>query len=115
MSIEHTVAVFEQQAVACAELGSPLYAALLHAAAADVREGGPCAAAVAYHEDDAGPQAVALRLLGGVHALVLTGRAPELAAHYPSAAAASTPRGPTPPGPHSGRPSPTTCRGYGTG
>ncbi|MEW1909726.1 DUF2332 domain-containing protein [Kitasatospora sp. NPDC085895] len=94
MSIEHTVAVFEQQAVACAELGSPLYAALLHAAAADIREGGPCAAAVAGHEDDAGPQAVALRLLGGVHALVLTGRAPELAAHYPSAGGSVDPARP---------------------
>ena len=85
MSIEHTIAVFERQATACAELGSPLYAALLRHAATDIRDGGPCAAAVAGHEDVAGPQAVALRLMGGVHALVLTGRAPALAVHYPSA------------------------------
>ncbi|GAA4999704.1 DUF2332 domain-containing protein [Kitasatospora paranensis] len=85
MSIEHTAAMFGLQATACAELGSPLYAALLRRAAQDVRDGGPCAAAVAGHEDAPGPQAVALRLLGGVHALVLTGRAPALAAHYPGA------------------------------
>lgn len=84
MSIEHAAAMFERQAAACAELGSPLYAALLHRAAADIREHGPCAAAIAGHEDDRGSQAVALRLLGGVHALALTGAAPEVAAHYPS-------------------------------
>jgi hypothetical protein len=35
-------------------------------------------------EDDPGPSALALRLMGGVHQLVLRGDAPELAAHYPS-------------------------------
>ncbi|WP_431678794.1 DUF2332 domain-containing protein [Kitasatospora sp. KL5] len=94
MSIEHAAAMFEQQATACAELGSPLYAALLGLAAADIREGGPCAAALAGHEEAAGPQAMALRLLGGVHALVLTGRAPALAAHYPSAGGSTDPEHP---------------------
>ncbi|MEV8096863.1 DUF2332 domain-containing protein [Kitasatospora sp. NPDC085879] len=94
MSIEHTVAVFERQATACAELGSPLYAALLRHAATDIRDGGPCAAAAAGHEDVAGPQAVALRLMGGVHALVLTGRAPALAVHYPSAGGSTDPARP---------------------
>jgi hypothetical protein len=37
------------------------------------------------HEDDPGPSAVALRLMGAVHRLVLRGDAPQLAAHYPSA------------------------------
>ncbi|WP_371497276.1 DUF2332 domain-containing protein [Kitasatospora sp. NBC_00374] len=81
----HAVALVEQQARACAELGSPLYAALLDQVALDLAAGGPCAAALAGHEADPGPAAVALRLLGAVHALVLTGRAPGLAAHYPSA------------------------------
>src|SRR5690606_26278083 len=40
---------------------------------------------VAGYEDAPGPAAIALRLLGGVHALVLAGHAPELAACYPSA------------------------------
>ncbi|MER5636354.1 DUF2332 domain-containing protein [Kitasatospora sp. NPDC002227] len=91
MSREHTVAMIERQAQACAELGSPLYAALLHRAAADVTAGGPCATALAGYENAPGPDAVALRLLGAVHSLVLTGRAPELAAHYPSAGGAYDP------------------------
>jgi hypothetical protein len=37
------------------------------------------------HEDDAAASALALRLMGAVHRLVLTGEAPELARHYPSA------------------------------
>jgi hypothetical protein len=37
------------------------------------------------HEDDPGPSALALRLMGAVHRLVLRGDAPALAAHYPSA------------------------------
>ncbi|MER8185472.1 DUF2332 domain-containing protein [Kitasatospora sp. NPDC094015] len=81
----HTVTLVEQQAKACAELGSPLYAALLDQVALDLAAGGPCAAALAGHEADPAGAAVALRLLGGVHALVLTGRVPELALHYPSA------------------------------
>jgi hypothetical protein len=85
MSREHVAVMIEHQAEACAGLDSPLYAALLERVAWDVRVGGPCADAVAGYEDAPGPDAVALRLLGGMHALVLTGRAPELAAHYPSA------------------------------
>jgi hypothetical protein len=37
------------------------------------------------HEDDPGPSALALRLMGAVHRIVLRGEAPRLAAHYPSA------------------------------
>jgi hypothetical protein len=37
------------------------------------------------HEEDPAPSALALRLMGAVHRLVLSGEAPELAAHYPSA------------------------------
>jgi hypothetical protein len=76
--------MFEHQAAACATLDSPLYALLLERAARDVRAGGPCADAIAGYEDAPGPDAIALRLFGGVHALVLTGRAGELALHYPS-------------------------------
>ncbi|MBG0829448.1 DUF2332 domain-containing protein [Planomonospora sp. ID67723] len=84
MSRERAAIMIEHQARSCASLGSPLYAAVLDRVAHDVREGGPCAGAVAGYEDAPGPDAIALRLLGGVHALALTGRAPELAAHYPS-------------------------------
>ncbi|GAA2144000.1 DUF2332 domain-containing protein [Kitasatospora kazusensis] len=94
MPLEHAVTMTEHQAAACAELGSPLYAALLHRAARDIAGGGPCATAIAGYEDAPGPAAVALRLLGAVHALVLTGRAPALEAHYPSAGGSFDPSSP---------------------
>jgi hypothetical protein len=82
---ERAAEMFRWQSQACASLGSALYEALLARAADDIRAGGPCADAVAGHENAPGPYAVALRLAGGVHALVLTGRAPALAGYYPSA------------------------------
>ena len=75
---------FVQQADACGRLGSPMYEALLHRMAASMRTGGPLDRVLAGHEDDPGPSALALRLLGTVHRLVLEGRAPALARHYPS-------------------------------
>ncbi|MDR3035413.1 MAG: DUF2332 domain-containing protein [Kitasatospora sp.] len=99
MSFDHAVAMFQHQADACAELGSPLSAALLRRAAGDLAAGGPCAAAIAGHEDAPGPTAVALRLLGAVHALVLSGRAPDLAAHYPDAGGRFDPADPDAPWP----------------
>ena len=81
---------FDRQAEACAELGSPMYAELLARAAADLRAGGEVARVLAGHEDDPGPSALALQLLGSVHRLVLTstgsvtGAAADLAAYYPS-------------------------------
>jgi hypothetical protein len=94
---------FSRQAAACGTLGSPMYAELLTRAAADLREGGAVARVLAGHEEDPGPSALALRLLGSVHRLVLTSdaglsaRQPaltgsrtdnsvagELAAYYPS-------------------------------
>ncbi len=72
------------QAVACAHFGSPFYAALLQALAGRVCEGEPIAAMLAPHAQAPWRDAIALRLLGGVHRLVLAGQAPALAAHYPS-------------------------------
>ncbi|MFK0194733.1 DUF2332 domain-containing protein [Kitasatospora sp. NPDC090308] len=99
MSFDHAVAMFRHQADSCAELGSPLSAALLHRAAGDLAAGGPCAEAIAGHEDAPGPNAIALRLLGAVHALVLSGRAPDLAAHYPDAGGHFDPADPDAPWP----------------
>ena len=84
MSRERPKATTLRQANACEYLGSPLYAALLRRVARETDEGGPCADALAAHADAPDGDAVPLRLLGGVHALVLSGRAPDLAAHYPS-------------------------------
>jgi hypothetical protein len=82
---ERTAQRLRWQAVACEALGSPLYAGLLNHAADDLLRDGPTAAVLDGHLDDPGRTALALRMLGGVHALVLTGRAPDLAAFYPSA------------------------------
>lgn len=75
---------FRDQAEACAHLGSPMYAALLTDVAADIEHGGVCREVLAGHEDDPGPSALALRLAGSVHRLVLSGEAAGLAAYYPS-------------------------------
>jgi hypothetical protein len=58
---------------------------LLDPAAADVEAGGPCWAVLEGHEGDPPGSALALRFMGAVHRLVLEGRAPALARHYPSA------------------------------
>jgi hypothetical protein len=83
--VERAAQRFRRQALACQALGSPLYAGLLNHAAADLLAGGPTAAVLDGHINDPGRTALALRMLGGVHALVLTGRAGELAPFYPSA------------------------------
>ncbi len=75
---------FTTQAAACERLGSPMYAVLLSAVADDVERGGASTRVLAGHEDDPGPSALALRLAGSVHRLVLERRAAELATYYPS-------------------------------
>lgn len=75
---------FADQAQACESLGSPLCAALLRECVEDIEADGPVAHVLRGHEDDPGPSGLALRLLGAVHRLVLEGRLPSLAAHYPS-------------------------------
>jgi hypothetical protein len=66
-----------RQAVACHQLGSPLYGGLLDHAADDLLAGGPTAAVLDGHVASPWRTALALRMLGGVHALVLTGQAPD--------------------------------------
>jgi len=66
-------------------LGSPLYAALLEAAAQDLVEGGPVWSVLEGREGDDAGSALALRFMGAIHRLVLQGKASALAAHYPSA------------------------------
>ncbi|RKN38589.1 DUF2332 domain-containing protein [Streptomyces hoynatensis] len=94
MPREHVAQVFRQQAVACARLDSPLYAALLERVAEDIEEGGPCRDAVRGYEDSSVHDGLPLRFLGGVHALALTGRAGRLAAHYPSTGGVFSPEFP---------------------
>jgi hypothetical protein len=61
-----------------------MYAELLYGLAHDIDRRGPTRRALRGHEDDPGPSALALRLLGSVHRLVLERRAGRLAAYYPS-------------------------------
>src|ERR1017187_4351247 len=88
--VQRTARIFGFQAQACEMLGSPLYGSLLRHAAADLLVGGPTADVLEGHLSDRGRSALALRMLGGAHALALTGQAPELAAFYPSAVGAGS-------------------------
>ena len=72
------------QAQSCAQLGSPFYASLLETAAADLEAGGPVWDVLAGYESEDEWAALALRLMGAVHRLVLDETLPELAPHYPS-------------------------------
>lgn len=74
-----------EQAGWCGRLGSPLYARLLDRLGLDVLAGGPSCDVLDGHETDPLTSALALRLMGAVHRLVLEGRAPALATYYPSA------------------------------
>lgn len=73
------IEAFETQQDWCDRMGSPMYAALLGYAAADLTRAGPTRAIVASLEGNPTRDAVPLRLLGGVQRLVLEGRVPELA------------------------------------
>jgi hypothetical protein len=75
---------FRLEAVGVEEIGSPFYGTLERQIADDVETGGPCWDLLASHAHRPSGDALALRLLGGVHRMVLAGDAPELAAHYPS-------------------------------
>ena len=69
----------------CGRLGSPMYEVLLGRAAEDAEAGGPIATVLDGYPHEPIASAMALRLMGAVHRLVLEGRVPTLAAHYPSA------------------------------
>lgn len=80
-----TIHAFRLQAAACGKLGSDLYRRLLLAVADDLSGVGELTPLVGSWPTDPVTDAVPLRLLGGVHRLVLRGDAPGLAFHYPTA------------------------------
>ncbi len=82
-------AAFAMQARACGRLGSPFMARLMGLCAERLEPGGAVADALLGWPGDPGVAAdnAPLRLAGGLHALVLSGVAPELAALYPPHAA----------------------------
>jgi hypothetical protein len=67
-----------------AEIGSPFYGTMLECMASDVADGGPTWPLLEPFTGEPPENVYHIRLLGGVHRLVLTGAAPELARHYPS-------------------------------
>jgi hypothetical protein len=73
------------QIAACEQLGSPLYAELLRRAREDLQAGGVVARVLDGWTGKPVADALPLRLLGAAHRIVLDGRAPRLAAHFPSA------------------------------
>lgn len=82
---ERVIGWLRFQADWCRALGSPLYGRLLDEAVEDVGRGGPVWNVLRERAGDPADSAPALRFMGAVHRLVLEGRAPELAAFYPSA------------------------------
>ena len=76
-------AAFTQQSAWCTRLGSPFTATLLTLLAEDLGAGGPTAALAGAWPGDPVADALALRLAGALHALVLRGEVPALAACYP--------------------------------
>lgn len=77
-------ALARDQADSFDRLGSPFYRDLYAPVADDIEAGGPCFELLAPLVDEPFGRTLGMRLLGGVHRLVLEGEAPELAAHYPS-------------------------------
>ncbi len=72
------------EAVGLGEIGSPFYAELERSMADDIEAGGPVWDILESRAGLPFDDALALRLLGGVHRMVLAGSAPPLARHYPS-------------------------------
>jgi hypothetical protein len=84
---------FRAQAEQCARHGSPLTAALLFGAADDYDASGPAYQLLLPHADDPSGSVPSLRFAGALHRMVLEGRAPALAAHYPSVGGTAGPDG----------------------
>ncbi len=80
----HMLHMLRSQGRFCAGSGSPMYGELFELVAGDVEAGGVFATILSGHKDAPSRQAVPLRLLGGLHRLVLDGRASELRRWYPS-------------------------------
>jgi hypothetical protein len=72
------------QADSCQALGSPMYHSLFTELANDYRDGGRTFALLAGRSAQPVHDALPLRLAGAIHRIVLMGREPRLARHYPS-------------------------------
>lgn len=74
-----------------AERQSALMSCLLEQAAADWERGGVVGEVLDPYADEPAGAALPLRFAAALHRLVLTGRAPDLAAHYPTAGGTAPP------------------------
>jgi hypothetical protein len=81
--VAHVAWQLREQGRICSFMASPLYGALLEQAGADALRQGPTWRILQRHLAPGRGNATALRFMAAVHRLVLTGRAPALAAHYP--------------------------------
>src|SRR6478672_9828903 len=76
---------FRLEAAGLEQIGSPFYGELERRLADDVETGGPAWTVLESRAGSAADDALALRLFGGVHRMVLAGTAPAVARHYASA------------------------------
>lgn len=84
LSDDETLRSLRVQSVACAQLGSSMYAGLFSALADDYESGGPTHALLYGRSETPIHDAIPLRLAGAMHRVVLGGEDPRLARHYPS-------------------------------
>jgi len=84
VTTDHLVHTLRSQGRFCASSGSQMYGDLFELVAGDVEAGGVFATVLSGREDAPSRDAVPLRLLGGLHRLVLDGRAARLRRFYPS-------------------------------
>jgi hypothetical protein len=78
------VATIRWQVAGCLSLGAPFYSELCEELARDVLADGPTWDLLAPFASEPFEAAYVLRLLGGVHRLVLSGHADAIAAHFPT-------------------------------
>ncbi len=83
-TIEEIEHAFEWQVDWCTKLGSPFTATLLQLALDDLEAKGPVFDLCGDWQGPPIDDALTLRLTGALNALVLQGKAPKLAAHYPA-------------------------------
>ena len=92
MLADGIVEALRLQAHFSGEFDSPMYGELMRCCADDVEQGGPLATLLDGWEGKPMPDALPMRIFGAVHRLVLDGKAPALAAFYPTVG--GTPRWP---------------------
>jgi len=84
---------FVTQARWCEQAGAPLYAGLLRGMADSLTRGGIVAALCAGYESAPDSAVLHVRLLAGLHEIVLAGHAPQLEPYYPSVGGGGDPAG----------------------